>query len=37
MARLQRVMKRAWEIAREAVSNFGGKVKEYLSEALKMA
>ncbi len=37
MTKLQRVMTRAWEISREAVNNFGGKVKEYLSEALKMA
>ena len=37
MTRLQKVMTRAWEIAREAVDNFGGKVKEYFSEALKMA
>ena len=31
------VMKRAWEIAREGVAKFGGKVKEYFAEALKMA
>ena len=37
MTRLQRIMKRAWEIAKEAVKDFGGKVKEYLSESLKMA
>ena len=30
-------MTRAWEIAKEAVKDFGGKVKEYLSESLKMA
>lgn len=30
-------MKRAWEIAREGQRKFGGKVSEYLSEALKMA
>lgn len=30
-------MVRAWEIAREGQSKFGGKVSEYLSEALKMA
>lgn len=31
------VMKRAWEIAKEGVVRFGGKVKEYFAEALKMA
>lgn len=31
------IMTRAWEIAREAVKSFGGKVREYISEALKMA
>ena len=31
------VMKRAWEIAKEAVKKFGGKVREYISEAMKMA
>ncbi len=31
------VMKRAWEIAREGAAQFGGKVKEYFSIALKMA
>ena len=30
-------MKRAWEIARKGQEKFGGKVSEYLSEALKMA
>lgn len=30
-------MTRAWEIAREAVSNFGGKIIEYISGALKQA
>lgn len=30
-------MTRAWEIAREGQKQFGGKVSEYLSEALKMA
>lgn len=37
MTRLQKVMTRAWEIAREAVVNFGGKAVEYIAEALKMA
>ncbi|MCG5104467.1 hypothetical protein [Oceanobacillus alkalisoli] len=31
------VMKRAWEIAREGQSKFGGKVSEYISESLKQA
>lgn len=31
------VMTRAWEIAKEGQKKFGGKVKEYLVEALKMA
>lgn len=31
------VMKTAWEIAYEGVEKFGGKVKEYFSEALKIA
>jgi len=30
-------MVRAWEIARKGQKQFGGKVSEYLSEALKMA
>lgn len=31
------IMKRAWEIAREAVKKFGGKVKEFFSASLKAA
>jgi hypothetical protein len=31
------LMKKAWEIARTAVETFGGKVREYFSESLKMA
>lgn len=31
------VMKRAWVIAREGVKKFGGKVKEYFVEALRIA
>ena len=31
------VMITAWDIARAAVVEFGGRVVEYLSEALKMA
>lgn len=30
-------MVKAWEIAKKGQKNFGGKVSEYLSEALKMA
>lgn len=31
------VMKKAWEIARKGQKQFGGKVKEYFAQALKMA
>lgn len=31
------VMKNAWKIAKEAVKTFGGKVIEYIAEAMKMA
>lgn len=31
------VMRNAWRIAREGQEKFGGKVSEYLSEAMKMA
>ena len=31
------VMKKAWEIAKQGQKNFGGKVKEYFSESLKLA
>lgn len=34
---MKNVMTRAWGIAKEAVVKFGGKVKEYFAEALKMA
>lgn len=34
---MRNVMTRAWEIAKEGQNKFGGKVSEYLSEALKMA
>lgn len=30
-------MRRAWQIAKDAAAKFGGKAKEYLSEAMKMA
>ena len=32
-----KIMKRAWQIAREGVSKFGGKVKEYFAMSLKIA
>lgn len=31
------LMKRAWEIARQGQAQFGGKVRSYFAEALKMA
>jgi lysozyme family protein len=31
------VMKRAWEIAKEGQRKFGGKVKEYFAQALRIA
>lgn len=31
------IMRRAWEIARGAVAELGGKVKEFFAEALRMA
>ena len=34
---MKEIMTRAWEIAKEGQVKFGGKVSEYLSEALKMA
>ena len=34
---MENVMKSAWEIAYEGVAKFGGEVKEYFSEALKIA
>ena len=34
---MKEVMIRAWEIAREGVKKFGGKVKEYIAEALRIA
>ncbi len=35
--KMEYVMKRAWEIAKEGQSKFGGKVSEYLSESMKIA
>lgn len=34
---MKKVMVRAWEIAKEAVKKFGGKVKEFFAMALTMA
>lgn len=34
---MRKVMVRAWEIAKAAVVRFGGKVREYLAEALRQA
>lgn len=34
---MKNVMVRAWEIAKAAVVNFGGKVTEYFAAALKQA
>ncbi|MEB6549050.1 hypothetical protein MXL46_08070 [Heyndrickxia sporothermodurans] len=34
---MKKVMVRAWEIAKEGVKKFGGKVKEYFAQALAMA
>lgn len=34
---MKNVMTRAWEIAREAVEKFGGKVKEFFAQALVIA
>lgn len=34
---MKNVMAKAWEIAREGVRKFGGKVKQYFAVALKMA
>lgn len=33
----KQIMKRAWEIARSGQKQFGGKVREFFSEALKIA
>ena len=34
---MKKIMMRAWEIAKNAVAQFGGKVREYMAEALRMA
>ena len=34
---MKNVMTRAWEIAKEAVVNFGGEAIEYIAESLRMA
>lgn len=37
MIGMKKVMVRAWEIAREAATKFGGSAAEYMSEALRQA
>ena len=34
---MKKIMKRAWEIAKNAAAKFGGKAREYMAEALRMA
>lgn len=34
---MKQIMKRAWEIAKDGVKKFGGKVREYFAESLKLA
>lgn len=34
---MQNIMKKAWEIAREAAKRFGGKAAQYIAGALRMA
>lgn len=34
---MKKIMKRAWEIVKNAIANFGGKCREYMAEALRMA
>ena len=34
---MKSIMKNAWEIARKAASEFGGKASQYIAEALRMA
>ena len=34
---MKEIMTRAWEIAKQGQAKFGGKVSEYISEALKEA
>lgn len=34
---MKKIMMRAWEIVRNAVAQFGGKAREYMAEALRMA
>lgn len=34
---MKQVMVKAWEIAKAAVNKFGGKAKEYIAEAMKIA
>jgi hypothetical protein len=34
---MKQIMKRAWEIVRNAIAKFGGKCRDYMAEALRMA
>ena len=34
---MKKIMMRAWEIVKNAVAKFGGKAREYMAEALRMA
>lgn len=34
---MKKIMKRAWEIAKNAAEKFGGKAREYMAEAIRMA
>ena len=34
---MKQIMKKAWEIAKEAAKKFGGRAVEYIAEALRMA
>ena len=37
MTKAARAMRRAWEIVRMAIANFGGNTRQYMAEALRMA
>ena len=37
LAKMKKVMTRAWEIAKQGQKKFGGNVKEFFAAALKMA
>lgn len=34
---MKQIMKRAWEIVKNAIAKFGGKAREYMAEALRLA